>query len=64
MQRHDEALHELLGDRELQLVIETEDFPMTGKGGRLPAFSMCWGAWAEEGSDRMRWQTLLKSVAS
>lgn len=43
-QRHNEALHELLGDKELLLTIETEDFPIMGRGKRLPAFSMCWGA--------------------
>ncbi|KAL6774600.1 hypothetical protein ACKKBG_A25610 [Auxenochlorella protothecoides x Auxenochlorella symbiontica] len=42
VQRHNAALHALLGGRELRLVIETEDFPMTSQGKRLPAFAMCW----------------------
>lgn len=43
-QRHNTALQDLLGTRDLRLVVETEDFPITGRNIRLPAFSMVWGA--------------------
>lgn len=42
LQRHNKELEELLRGRDLRLIIETEDFPITGHGHRLPAFAMCY----------------------
>ena len=59
---HNAELARLLGDREMHLIVETEDFGVTWKAqkNKIPAFAMCTGA---RPGDRQALQQVLGPAA-